>query len=45
MDWISAVKIVGMLLTVVFLGFLLKELVKSAKESNNGRISDKCELD
>ncbi len=45
MDWIAGIKIVGMLLTVVFLGFLVKELIKSAKESNDGRVSDKCELD
>jgi hypothetical protein len=45
MDWLSIVKIVGMALTVIFLGFLLKELIKSAKESNDGKVSGKCELD
>jgi len=45
MDWLSIVKIVGMFLTAVFVGFLLKELIKSAKESNDGKVSGKCELD
>lgn len=45
MDGWTIIKIVGMLLTLVFLFFLLKELIKSIKESNNGRVSDKCDLD
>ncbi|MCF6206890.1 MAG: hypothetical protein L3J47_08400 [Sulfurovum sp.] len=45
MDWLSVVKIVGMFLTVVFVGFLLKELIKSARDSKNGKVSGKCELD
>ena len=45
MDWVAVIKIAGMFLTVIFLGFLVKELVKSAKESNDGRVSDKSELD
>ena len=45
MDGWSILKIVGMAATVVFLWFLLKELIKSIKESNDGRVSDKCDLD
>ena len=45
MDGWTIFKIVGMLLTLVFLFFLLKELVKSIKESKDGRVSDKCDLD
>jgi len=45
MDGWTIVKIIGMSLTVVFLFFLLKELVKSIKESKEGRTSDKCDLD
>jgi len=45
MDGWAIIKIIGMLLTLVFLFFLLKELIKSIKESNNGRVSDKCDLD
>ena len=45
MDGWTIFKIIGMLLTLVFLFFLLKELIKSIKESKDGRVSDKCELD
>ncbi|WP_296824364.1 hypothetical protein [Sulfurovum sp.] len=45
MDWISIIKIVGMITTVIFLGFLIKELRKSIKESNEGKVSDRCDLD
>ncbi|MEA3419431.1 MAG: hypothetical protein U9Q90_08550 [Campylobacterota bacterium] len=45
MDGWTIVKIVGMVATVVFLWFLLKELRKSIKESKEGRVSGKCDLD
>jgi len=45
MDWLTVVKIIGMILTVLFLGLLVKELIKTAKESNDGKVSDRCELD
>jgi len=45
MDWVSAIKIVGMITTVIFLGFLIKELQKSIKESKEGKLSDRCDLD
>jgi len=45
MDGWTIFKIVGMLLTLVFLFFLLKELIKSIKESKDGRVSDKCDID
>ena len=45
MDGWTIIKIAGMLATLVFLFFLLKELVKSIKESKDGRVSDRCDLD
>ena len=45
MDWVSAIKIVGMIATVIFLGFLIKELHKSIKQSKEGKVSDRCDLD
>jgi hypothetical protein len=45
MDWISGIKIIGMFLTIIFIGFLIKELLKSVKESKDGKVSGRCELD
>jgi hypothetical protein len=45
MDGWTIIKIIGMLATLVFLGFLLKELIKSIKESKEGRVSGKCDHD
>jgi len=45
MDWIGTLEIVGMIATVIFLGFLIKELRKSIKQSKEGKISDRCDLD
>mgnify|MGYP007034463572 CR=1 FL=1 len=45
MDRWAVIKIIGMLLTLVFLFFLVKELIKSIKESKEGRVSDRCDLD
>ena len=45
MDWISIIKIIGMVATVIFLGFLIKELRKSIKQSKEGKTSDRCDLD
>ena len=45
MDWVSTIKIIGMIATVIFLGFLLKELIKSIKENKEGRTGGRCELD
>ena len=45
MDGWTIVKAIGMIATAIFLIFLLRELVKSIKESKEGRVSGKCELD
>jgi len=45
MDWLTIVIVIGMILTLIFVGFLLKELKKSIKESNEGKVSKRCELD
>jgi heme/copper-type cytochrome/quinol oxidase subunit 3 len=37
--------VVGMVLTLIFVGFLIKELIHSIKESNEGKVSEPCELD
>ena len=45
MDWLTIVKIVGMTATLIFTGFLIKEFKKSIKESKNGKVSKRCDLD
>jgi len=43
--WMDLAKIAGGILTLVVLYFLIKELRKVVKDSNEGRCSDKCDLD
>jgi len=45
MTWLYAFEIVGMILTLWIIFLLIKELRKSIKESNEGKVSDKCDLD
>ena len=45
MSWIGILEIVGILITALLLVLIFKELKKSIKESNNGKQSDKCDLD
>jgi uncharacterized membrane protein len=45
MDWFSTIKVVGMGLTLIFIGFLVKELGKSIKQNKEGHTSERCELD
>ena len=45
MTWLIAIKAIAAVLTVVVLWLLAKELGKAIKESNEGRTSDKCDLD
>ena len=45
MDWITVIKIVGMVATLIFIGFLLKEFRKSIQESKDGKISKRYDLD
>jgi len=45
MWWMTLGKIIGAVLTLIILYLLLKELKKVVKESNEGRCSDKCDLD
>ena len=45
MDWLTIVKIVGMIATLIFVGFLIKEFRKSIKESKDGKVSGRCDLD
>ncbi|WP_457607663.1 hypothetical protein [Nitratifractor sp.] len=45
MLWMTIGKIIGGILTLIILYLLIKELKKVVKESNEGRCSDKCDLD
>ena len=45
MWWMTLGKIVAGILTLVVLYFLVKEFRKAIRESNEGRCSDKCDLD
>ena len=45
MDWFTGVVVIGMAATLVFTEFLLKEFRKSIKESKEGRVSGRCNLD
>ena len=45
MWWLTLGKIIGGIITLVLLWLLIKELRKVVKESNEGRCSDKCDLD
>ncbi|WP_456431809.1 hypothetical protein [Nitratifractor sp.] len=43
--WMTIGKIAGGILTAIVLYFLIRELIKIVKESNEGKCSDKCDLD
>ena len=43
--WMTLGKIIAGILTLFILYLLIKELRKMVKESNEGRCSDKCDLD
>jgi len=45
MDWLTAIEIVGMIATAIFIGLLIKEFKTSIKESNEGKVSKRCDLD
>jgi len=45
MDWISIVKLTGMFATVVFLGFLVREIIRSIKTDKDANNRKKCDLD
>jgi flagellar basal body-associated protein FliL len=37
--------VIGMVATLAILYFLLKEMKQSIKDSNEGKVSNRCELD
>ncbi|MDY0196113.1 MAG: hypothetical protein WC253_08460 [Sulfurovaceae bacterium] len=37
--------VIGMVATVFVVFLVTKELLKAIKDSNNGRVSEKCDLD
>jgi len=43
--WLTLGKVVAGIITLLVLFFLIKELIKMVKESNEGKCSDKCDLD
>lgn len=45
MIWLYILELIGMILTAWIIFLLVKELRKSIKESNEGKVSDKCDLD
>ncbi|WP_456393882.1 hypothetical protein [Nitratifractor sp.] len=45
MLWMTIGKIIGAVITLYLLYAIIKELRKSIKESNEGKCSDKCDLD
>ena len=45
MTWIYVGKAIAAVLTLIVLWLTYKELRKVIKESNEGRVSDKCDLD
>ncbi len=45
MDWLTLLEGIGMLITFIFIGLLIKEFKKSFKESNEGKGSRRCELE
>ena len=45
MNWLTAFEIIGMIITAIVIGLLIKELKKSIRESKEGKVSGKCELD
>ncbi len=45
MNWITLFEIGGMLFTAYLIFLLLKEFRKSIKESKEGKVSRRCDLD
>ncbi len=45
MDWLTLLEIGGMVFTVYLIFLLLKEFKKSIKESKDGKVSGRCDLD
>jgi len=45
MDWITLLEIGGMFFTAYLIFLLVKEFRKSIKESKEGKVSRKCDLD
>ncbi|ADV45484.1 hypothetical protein [Nitratifractor salsuginis] len=43
--WLTLGKVAAGIITLLVLFFLIKELIKMVKESNEGKCSDKCDLD
>jgi len=45
MDWLTLIEIAGMLFTFYLVFLLLKVLRESIKQSNEGKVSERCPLD
>jgi len=45
MDWLTILEIGGMIFTGYLVSLLIKELKKSIRESKEGKVSGKCNLD
>ena len=44
-DWFYALIIVGMILTLIFMGYFLKVFIQTIKDDRDGKVSKRCELD
>ena len=45
MDWLTLLEIGGMLFTAYLIFLLVKEFKKSIRESKEGKVSGRCDLD
>jgi hypothetical protein len=45
MEWINGLEVIGLIVTAGLLFALVKELKKNIKDSNDGKQSEKCDLD
>ncbi len=43
--WMTLGKVIAGILTIIVIYFLIKEFIKAIKNSNEGKCSDKCDLD
>jgi hypothetical protein len=44
-DWFYTIVIIGMVLTLMFMGYFLKVFIQTLKDDKNGKTSKRCELD
>jgi len=45
MNWFDYSIIIGMILTLIFMGYYLKVFIRTIKDDKEGKVSKRCELD